>query len=209
MQSAACVTSAVVVCITLWSLYFLYSKIIRWWAPSATKTLLNIRPGQKRLNVSLNPFVCCISHMQIKLKTNFGIFQLESIERAKRDAIWSLFLQSIISYLKATTLQSPSGKDGHFPWTINSDGRLGSGQCKISKQLSVRSWGGKWRNRQKQKDRKPRWRTYFGALSRKGGVGFGRGRGEECVPVVRRTHLLSLPGWNEKKRNGRRNEEKS
>lgn len=40
-------------------------------------------------------------------------------------------------------------------------------------------------------------RTYFGALRRKGGVGFGRGRGEQCVPVVRRTHLLSLPGWSD------------
>lgn len=46
-------------------------------------------------------------------------------------------------------------------------------------------------------ERKTCWRTYFGALSKKGGVGFGRGRGEQCVPVVRRTHLLSLPGWSD------------
>lgn len=48
-----------------------------------------------------------------------------------------------------------------------------------------------------RKDGKKVWRTYFGTLSRKGGVGFGRGRGKQCVPVVRRTHLLSLPGWSD------------
>lgn len=63
----------------------------------------------------------------------------------------------------------------------------------------------KWTKRQKQNntkaetDRKTCRRTYSEALRRKGGVGFGRGRGEECVPVVWQTHLLSLPGWDEKK----------
>lgn len=41
--------------------------------------------------------------------------------------------------------------------------------------------------------------TYFGALRRWGGVGFRGGRSEECVPVIRQTHFLFLPGWNGKK----------
>lgn len=54
-------------------------------------------------------------------------------------------------------------------------------------------------NTKAEMDRETCRRTYSEALRRKGGVGFGRGRGEECVSVVRQTHLLSLPGWDEKK----------
>lgn len=66
------------------------------------------------------------------------------------------------------------------------------------------------RNRQKRdtKGKMERNTTYFGARSRKGGVGFGRGRGEQCVPVVRRTHLLSLPGWSDGMKRESRNREK-
>lgn len=41
--------------------------------------------------------------------------------------------------------------------------------------------------------------TYSEALSRKGGGGFGRGRGEECVSIVGQTHLLSLPRQEERR----------
>lgn len=45
------------------------------------------------------------------------------------------------------------------------------------------------------------WQTYFGALRREGNVGFRRRRGEECVPVVRRTHFLSLQsGWGDEEK---------
>lgn len=52
-------------------------------------------------------------------------------------------------------------------------------------------------------------KTYFGALSRKGGVGFGRGRGEQCVPVVRQTHLSLQGGSDEMKRKGKETRRKS
>lgn len=56
-----------------------------------------------------------------------------------------------------------------------------------------------------QEEEERHWKTYFGALRRERNVGFRRGRGEECVPVVWRTHVHSLPGgvvmnrWNEKR----------
>ena len=70
-----------------------------------------------------------------------------------------------------------------------------------------------WRERNKKKtkvemEEKTCWRTYFGVLSRKGGVGFGRGRGEQCVPIVRRTHLLSLPVWSDEVMKWKRKEKK-
>lgn len=82
--------------------------------------------------------------------------------------------------------------------------QLLSNLSNMSARLGVRNKDGKCQSRQRQnnttgemeKKRSAR-RTYFGALSRKGGVGFGRGRGEQCVPVVRRTHLLSLTGWSD------------
>lgn len=56
--------------------------------------------------------------------------------------------------------------------------------------------GGGWIERERMK-RRACGRTYSEALRRKRGVGFGRGRGEECVPVVGQTHLLSLPRWED------------
>lgn len=58
---------------------------------------------------------------------------------------------------------------------------------------------------QERREEERDWKTYFGALRRERNVGFRRGRGEECVPVVWRTHVHSLPGgavmkrWNEKR----------
>lgn len=64
----------------------------------------------------------------------------------------------------------------------------------MHRSVSVKRRTDGQKHRRTMTGKKEEKRTYFGAPSRKGGVGFGRGRSKQCVPVVRQTHLLSLSG---------------